>query len=258
MLKRFFEKFDNFVFDLGGTIWKWDYLLDGVRETLQILRNFEKNVYFFTDNTILTREGIVNKLRRFGLSVETDNVITSTQAAVKVFERKKVYVIGEGLITEFRKHNIKVVTSGVDAVVIGLDRNMGYEKIVKAIELVEKGAKLYKMSKSNIFLNGDKKLPDAGAISKLIETVTGKKAFLIGSPSKYMVELFKELDLDSEKTVLIGDECDSDIALGNTLGYTTVLVTTGIDTEMDYLKARGINEPNLIINSIRDILERGG
>ncbi len=254
MIKNFFKKFDNFVFDLGGTIWKWDYLIDGVRETLQILRNFNKRIIFFTDNTLLTREGYVNKLRKFGISVEKDEVITSSMAAVKLFENKKVFTVGEGLITELRKGNVKVVTTEVDHVVLGLDRNLSYEKLSLMIDLVNKGAKFYKMSKSNLFLNGNKVLPDVGAISKVVELVTGKKAVLIGSPSKYMVEVFKGLNLDPEKTVLIGDECDSDIALGNTLGYTTVLVTTGIDTEMDYLKARGINEPNLIINSVKDIL----
>jgi ribonucleotide monophosphatase NagD (HAD superfamily) len=69
-----------------------------------------------------------------------------------------------------------------------------------------------------------------------------------------MVEVFRSLQLDPKKTILFGDECDSDIALGNLLGYTTVLVTTGRDGEADYLKARGINEPTLIIKSVKNIL----
>jgi len=254
MLKKFFDKFENFIFDLGGTVWKWNFLIKGFEEVYQILENFGKNIYFFTDNTLLTREGYVNKLRSFGIETGKEKIITPSKVATRLFEGKKVFCIGEGLITDLRKGNVKVASGKVDAVIVGLDRAVNYEKLSKACELVLNGVKFYKTSKNNIFMYGEKILPGAGAISKVIELVTGKKSELLGAPSKYMVREFESLDLEPKKTVLFGDECDSDIALGNTLGYTTVLVTTGRDKEVDYLKARGINEPNLIIKSVKGIL----
>ncbi len=254
MLKKFFKRFDNFIFDLGGTTWKWNFLIKGFEEVYQILENFGKNIYFFTDNTLLTREGYVNKLKSFGIETDINRIITPSLVAAKLFKGKKVFCIGEGLITDLRKGDVKVTSSNADAVLIGLDRSLNYEKLAKAVELVLKGVKFYKTSKNNVFMFGEKLLPGTGAISKVIELTTGKKSELLGSPSKHMVREFDSLGLDSKKTVLFGDECDSDIALGNMLGYTTVLVTTGRDKEVDYLKARGVNEPNLIIKSVKGIL----
>ena len=255
MLKKYFERFENFVFDMNGTIWRWSELVPGFAQVFQILENFGKNVYLFTDSTLLTKEGFVNKLKTFGIEMEKERIVTPSQVAVKLFQGKKVFCIGEGLITELRKANVKVTDSRADAVLIGMDRNVNYDKLRKACEMVLENVKLYKTSKNNVFFNGSRIMPNAGAIAKVVEATTGKKAELIGAPSKYMVKEFEELNLEPEKTVLFGDECDTDIALGNVLGYTTVLVTTGKDGEADYLKARGINEPKLVMKSVKGILK---
>lgn len=254
MLKKFFQKFENFIFDLDGTVWRWTELIKGFEKVYQILRNLGKNIYFVTDSTLLTRDGYAKKLQNFGLDVKADHIINPSLPAVEILRGKKVFCIGEGLITDLRKAGIKVTSSNPDAVLVGMDRTVNYEKLSMAVGFIMKGAVFFKTAKSNIFINGNKILPGTGAIAKVIELTTGKKPQLIGAPSKYMVNVFESLGLKPEKTVLFGDECDSDIALGNVLGYTTVLVTTGRDGEIDYLKARGINEPNLVLKSVEDVL----
>lgn len=254
MLKKFFQEFENFIFDLGGTVWRWNELIKGFEKVYQILRNLGKNIYFITDNTLLTRDGYAKKLQNFGIDAKVDQIINPSIPATKIFKGKKVFCIGEGLITDLRKAGIKVTSSNPDVVLVGMDRTVNYEKLSMAVDFVMKNANFFKTSKSNLFINGNKILPGTGAIAKVIELTTGKKPQLIGSPSKHIAAILESLGLEAEKTVIFGDECDSDIALGNMLGYTTVLVTTGRDGEIDYLKARGINEPKLVLKSVEDIL----
>jgi len=246
--------FENFIFDLDGTVWKWTELIKGFEKVYQILKRLGKEVYFVTDNTLLTRDGYAKKLQNFGIDVKPNHIINPSIPATKILKNKKVFCIGEGLITDLRKAGIKVTSSNPEVVLVGMDRTVNYEKLSMAVEFIMKGASFFKTSKSNIFINGNKILPGTGAIAKVIELTTGKKSKLLGAPSKYMVEVFESINLDPKKTVLFGDECDSDIALGNMLGYTTVLVTTGKDSTIEYLKARGINEPKLVLKSIEEIL----
>ncbi len=254
MLKRLFDKFENFIFDLDGTVWRWNYLIRGFERVYQILKNLGKNIYFFTDNTLLTQEGYVKKLQNFGIDAQKESVITPSLIACEILQGKKVFCIGEGLITDLRKAGIKVTDSKPDAVLIGMDRTVTYEKLSRAVDMILNKAEFYKASKSNVFLNGEKILPGTGAIAKVVELASRRKPVLLGAPSKYMVNYFKSLNLNPERTVLFGDECDSDIALGNLLKYTTVLVTTGRDGEIEYLKARGVNEPRLVLKSVAEIL----
>ena len=255
MLKRFFQEFENFVFDLDGTTWRWTELSEDFYRVYQALVREGKNIYFISDNTLLTREGLLKKLHNFGIEAKLENLVTPSLIAKDVLLGKRVFCIGEGLITDLRKHGIKVSSSKPDAVVVGMDRTLTYEKLCKAVEFVVEGTGLFKTSKSPVFINGRKLYPGVGAIAKLLEMVCNKKAELLGAPSKFMINFIStELNLDPKKTVLFGDECDTDMALGNMLGFTTVLVISRKEKEIEYLKARGINEPKIVIKSLKQIL----
>lgn len=253
MLDKKFAGFDNFLFDLDGTVWRWTELIPGVLKVFQILKRMEKNILFVTNNVLLTREGFAKKLQNFGVSTRAQQIINPSLVAVQVCKGKKVFCLGEGLITELRKEKIRTVDAKPDVVLIGEDRTITYDKLAKASQFAET-AKFYKTAIGGVFIYGNKKLPGTGAIAKAVEFTCGKEAELIGKPSKYMQNILRELKLEPEKTILFGDECNSDIALGNRLGFRTVLVLSGRDTEGDYLAARGESEPSMVLKSIAEIM----
>ena len=67
MIERKFKKYDNFVFDLDGTVWNWDNLIPKAINLFSILKKEKKNVYFVTNNTALTLAGFAKKLQNFGI-----------------------------------------------------------------------------------------------------------------------------------------------------------------------------------------------
>lgn len=255
MLNRKFEDFDNFVFDLDGTVWYWTRLVDKASSVFSELRRQGKRVHFITNNTLLTKEGFAKKLQGLGISVRPEQVTTPSEVAVSLFKRKKVFCIGEGMITELRNNRIALTDHKPDVVLMAEDRGITYDKLAKACILVEGGAKFYKTAEGRIFFFGNKRIPGGGALATVIESCTYKKAELIGKPSEHMTHIVRGLGLEPEKTVFVGDELNTDVLLGKRLGFTTALTLTGRDTRKDYEIAKGDTEPDFVLKSIADLVK---
>lgn len=255
MLDKRFSGFDNFIFDLDGTVWYWTELIPKATQVFQVLRRYEKNVLFVTNNTLLTREGLAKKLQNFGIEAVRKQILNPAITAINLFQGKRVFCLGEGIITDLRSAKIKVVDSKPDVVSICNDRMLTYEKLAKACDFVNTGTKLYKDAAGGVWFYGKKRMPGSGAIAAAVENCCGKSAELYGKPSAHMIKIIRLLNLKPDKTVWFGDECDSDIVMGNKLGFKTALVLTGRDSEKDYLSAKGDFEPKMVIKSIASILK---
>ncbi|KAG5116245.1 hypothetical protein JHK84_042358 [Glycine max] len=88
------------LFDCDGVIWKGDELIDGVPQTLEMLRAKGKKLVFVTNNSLKSRSQYAEKFRSLGISVSQDEIFSSSFAAAMYL---KVYVIGgEGILEELR------------------------------------------------------------------------------------------------------------------------------------------------------------
>ncbi len=244
-----FGRFKTFIFDLDGTVWTWDKLIPGAEKILNNLIKEGKQCLFITNNTILPRDGIVKKLRTFGIPVNKNEVITSSFVAAEYLRGKKarVFAIGDGIKKEL-KAVAKITEKKPDYVVVGHDFNFNYEKLSLACTAIKNGAKFLSCGKGRYFIHGNKLDIGTGVFVNTIEYATGKKSILIGKPSRFMnyfIDLFNASP--KKQTVLIGDELAADIKTGQDLGYFTVLVRTGIDKITKKIK------PDMVINSIADI-----
>ncbi|MBR9682112.1 MAG: HAD-IIA family hydrolase [Candidatus Aenigmarchaeota archaeon] len=253
MLARRFKKYDNFLFDLDGTVWKWTKLIPGAIRLFQALKRENKNIYFFTNNVILTRESFARKLSNFGINATETQILNPSLPAIDLLQGNKVFVIGEGIITDLKKARIKIVSSNADAVFVSTDRHVDYNKLEKASDFVRNGAEFYTNAKGGKWVYGDKIRVGAGALTKAIEEASDKEAIVIGKPSYHMAKKIQELGLDKSKTLIIGDEM-TDIIIGNRLKFDTALVLTGIATKKDYNDSKGLNIPKYLLNSISDII----
>uniref|UniRef100_A0A7N2KQT6 Phosphoglycolate phosphatase n=1 Tax=Quercus lobata TaxID=97700 RepID=A0A7N2KQT6_QUELO len=98
---------ETFVFDCDGVIWKGDKLIDGVPETLDMLRSKGKRLVFVTNNSTKSRKQYGKKFETLGLNVNEEEIFASSFAAAAYLKSinfpkdKKVYVIGEdGILKE--------------------------------------------------------------------------------------------------------------------------------------------------------------
>jgi HAD superfamily hydrolase (TIGR01450 family) len=245
-----FKKFNTFILDLDGTVWNWESLYPGVKETIEKLKEEGKQVLFVSNNSMLCRRKMVEKLRSFGIKLEDNDLITSSFVAANYLKIKEAsaFAIGEGVKEELMEAGVEINENKPDYLVVGQDLNFNAEKLMKAYEIVKNGAKILATARGKVYFEGEKLRPATGVWVNTIEFITDKKAKLIGKPSNEMLETIQLFVCSPRKqTVLIGDECDSDIMAGKILGYYTVLVRTGIDKEAKKVK------PDLIIDSLAEI-----
>jgi HAD superfamily hydrolase (TIGR01450 family) len=251
-----FRKFDTFIFDLDGTVWKWDRLVPGARDVIARLKAEGKRVLFITNNTILSQLGLVKKLWRFDVDAKYDDVITPAAAAAKLFKRMKkgesVLVLGKGLREDMESRGVRT-TNRVTAnyVLVGHDIKFDYMKLMTASAALQRGARLYTTARGRYFTVGNDMWPGTGVITTAIEYASGKTAELLGKPSKHMMRVIKSaVKSKPGRTVLIGDESAADVRIGKDLGYKTVLVRTGVDAKA---RIRGRLRPDAVLKSVASI-----
>ncbi|XP_057962419.1 phosphoglycolate phosphatase 2 isoform X1 [Malania oleifera] len=104
-----FDSVDAFLFDCDGVIWKGDKLIDGVAQTLEMLRSKGKRLVFVTNNSTKSRRQYAKKFCSLGIVVSEDEIFSSSFAAAMYLKaidfppEKKVYVIGqEGILEELQ------------------------------------------------------------------------------------------------------------------------------------------------------------
>jgi len=247
-----FDKFKTFIFDLDGTVWCWTNLFPRVKEVIDKLNNSGKQVLFVTNNTLVTRKDLAKRLNAFGIEAKEKNVLNPSILIAKQIKKKggKAIVFCEALKKDLKKLGIKIVEKPpADFLVVGYDQKFNDRKLRIGVEALEKGAKFLISARGKHFIYGKKVISGTGVVVDIIEKMSGKKATLLGKPSKPFQRLV-ELNVKSSRkeTALFGDELKSDVVLGKNAGYFTVLVRTGVDK-----KAKGKIKPVLVLNSVADI-----
>jgi 4-nitrophenyl phosphatase len=252
-----FNRFSTFIFDLDGTIWKWNRLVSGAKETIERLQKEKKQVLFITNNTMLSRYKLTKKIWRFDIDVKYKNIVNSGLAAAKYFKQRmkrneRVLAISKGLRDDLTAGKVKTTNRATaDYVVVGHDIRFDYMKLLTAVEALRCGAKLYATARGRYFVMGNDMWPGTGVLVEAIEYASRKKARLLGKPSTPMLDVIRDVNKSwPSKTVLIGDEIKSDIAAGKKLGYYTILVKTGVDRSA---KVKRKMRPDLVVKSVADI-----
>ncbi len=248
----------GFICDMDGVIYHGNKILDGVREFVNWLNSENKNYLFLTNSPERTPLELSRKLSRLGLDVSEEHFYTSALATAKFLKTQgtglSAYVIGEaGVMNALYDAGIYMNDVNPDYVIVSETRNYSFEKIEKAIALVNKGARLIG---TNPDLTGPTEtgvMPATGSLISPIEMATGKKAYFIGKPNPLIIRhAMKKLDTHSVDTVIIGDRMDTDIVSGIESSIDTVLVLSGVTSldEIDNFPYR----PTYVLNGVGDIV----
>ena len=136
---------DVFLFDMDGTLNMGERPIDGAMETLRILTEKGKKVYFVTNNSSKARIDYQKKIARLGYNAELDQIVTSGMATAsylnKNFSNSKIYVLGtETLKNELRNYDIHITEEeDADVMVLAFDTELTYQKLWKATNIVAAG-----------------------------------------------------------------------------------------------------------------------
>ncbi|HJV31473.1 MAG TPA: TIGR01457 family HAD-type hydrolase [Bacillales bacterium] len=231
------KTYKGYLIDLDGTMYKGSERIEAASDFVK--RLCEKNIpyLFVTNNSSRTPAQVAEKLLQFDIPANENLVFTTSQATANyIYDRKKdasVYVIGEeGIRTALEEKGFVFAGENADFVVVGIDREINYEKLAIACLAVRNGATF-------ISTNGDIALPTErgllpgnGSLTSVITVSTQTQPIFIGKPESIIMEqALKVLGTTKEETLMVGDYYDTDILAGMNAGMDTLLVHTGVTTK---------------------------
>lgn len=256
-LRNKISKIKGIIFDLDGCIYIGDRPVEGAVEIVSMVRSLGYRILFLTNNSSLSREGYVRKLRGMGIDTSIDEVLTSGYATAKyILERygpSNILAITEnGFIEEAIElgHNVLPISmwEKADILVAGLDREFNYQKLRAALRAVLKGA---------IFIatNEDRTLPTelgpdpgAGSIVAAISFATNVKPIIIGKPSRIIMDMALDImKMRPKDVMLVGDRLETDVMAAKSSGMVSVLIS-------DRRPKKG-PKPDFVIGSISSLAE---
>jgi len=239
-------------FDLDGTIYIGDTIVDGVLEILDFLKKKNVRVFYFTNNSAKTRKDIHDKLKKLGLNPAINVVYNTTYATAEYLKKnnfRKVYCCGSsGLQEEITSAGIACVKDeeSPDAVVVGLDHGFNYEKMTVALNILrKKDCRFIICNRDRTYpVENSKLMPGCGPIVAAIEYAANRQPdVIIGKPATFMLELLcKDWDLLNEEILIVGDTFDSDIAMADAYGSPSLLLDMNNEYSGKNRKIRSIIE----------------
>ena len=157
------------------------------------------------------------------------------------------------LEASFSASGIELSACDPDVVVIGYDTTLTYTRLSAFCLFVRLGLPYIATHPDINCPSPEGPLPDIGAIMRLVEASTGRKAdVVIGKPNPGIVNaLAEEWGLEPKEMVMVGDRLYTDIALGKTAGVRTVLVLSGETSRDDLENAK--SQPDLVCENLADL-----
>lgn len=260
MLQDIFLRFNGFIFDLDGTIYRESKIIDGALQVFQVLKELNKKFVFVSNRTTSTKSDYKEKLNSLGIECEENQIITSSEVTKNYLlnnhKNEKVFVIGEDNFVNYLKiSGVKIANHKIDIVLVTLDRTLTFEKIYTAQKALQRGAKFFAANIDFTCPVENDEILDAGFTITALENLTGRKLELnFGKPSKFIIqEILTRISLPVNECVLIGDRLETDILMANQNGISSVLVLSGV-TKKEELHFSQI-KPNFVLNSVADLIK---
>lgn len=231
------RKIRHVALDMDGTIYLGDRLFPSTPAFLAQLQKLQIGYSFLTNNSSHSREDYVQKLRRMGLAITSDQVYTSTHATAEFLQAqfptlRRLFVLGTpSMQQEMQSLGFTLADENTppEAVVVGFDRTLQYDRLCQAAWWISRGLPFIATHPDRICpTNLPTVLVDCGSICAALEHATGRAPVVIGKPDPRMLAgLRLRLGFQPEQVAMVGDRLTTDMALArasNTLG---ILVLTG-------------------------------
>ncbi len=252
----------GFLIDMDGTIVIGRRALPGARRLLAEVRSRGAPLLVLSNNSSERRETFHERLVAAGLEVGLEEVLTSGDAAcdhlLATTPHRRVFLLGTPALRSLfsaRGFELAAVDEEAPAVVVAFDKTLTYAGLRHACRLLFDGADYFATHPDFTCITPEGLIPDAGAILAAIGSVTHREPVIIGKPETPMVQAaLARLGTRAEETLLVGDQCDTDVPMGVRHGLLTVLVLSG---ETSAERARHVEpQPHLILSGVGDLADR--
>jgi len=234
------DRYDLVILDLDGVVVLGDRPVAGAPEALARLRESGKTIRFVTNNASRRASEVAELLTRLGVQASDREVLTSAGAAAALLKRElepdaKVLVVGAAaLIEEVAAQGLQVVDSAEAnpvAVVQGYGPEVGWRHLAEACVAVRAGARWVATNTDRTLPTPRGALPGNGALVAALATALDRGPdIVVGKPEPELF-LAAARDAGAERSLVVGDRLDTDIAGAHRAGMDSLLVLTGVADE---------------------------
>ena len=244
--------------DIDGVLHVSGEPIRGAPGAVRQLRENGHRLRFVTNNTTHSRRSLAGELRDLGFELDDGELQTTALAAAPRAGGRRVLALTMAAVLE-DLDGVELVGEDADAVLIGgadeteeTNRVFTYMNLARAFSELEGGAELYCLHRNRWWQTSRGPLLDSGCFVAGLEYVADIEAVVLGKPSSaYFGAAVEALDAEPERTWMVGDDIDADVAGAQRFGLRTALVRTG-KFRPDEVE-RGTVSPDVILSSIADL-----
>lgn len=229
---------DGLVLDLDGVVYRGDDPVPGAAEAIARARSAGVQVVFCTNNSSATVAQYVERLARVGVDALPEEIVTSAVVTAEVLLDRGAagagaIVVGrDGIREALRSAGVRVIddptVEAADYVVVGWDRRFTWEAMRRAAAAARAGAGLIATNDDATYPAPAGLWPGAGAILASIEVASGRRAEVMGKPHRPMMEVAARHLPGARRIAMVGDRPETDLDGARSMGWTTVLVLSGV------------------------------
>ena len=248
-------KHKGYLIDLDGTIYLGDEVIPAGKRFIERLQAQQLPFLFVTNNSSRLPEEVAERLaNQFDIHVTTNHVYTSSLATRDYMKRldkgNKVYVIGEtGLKQVLSEAGFELTSDQPDYVVVGLDKQLTYDKLATATLAILNGAYFIGTNPDKNIPTSQGMLPSNGPTLSYLTTATGVQPDVVGKPNAILMnEALAILGVSKEEAVMVGDNYDTDIKAGLNNNIPSLLVLSGFTKAEDLPHLP--KQPDYIVESL--------
>ena len=248
---------EAFLIDLDGVLYVGETPVPGAVDTISYMRDNGYHFRFVSNTTRRSRETISQQLESMGFEIPVSHIFTPAMAAVS-------YIKGKGeteadilttpeVSAEITREGIQHRREGARFVVVGDAGDLfTYALLNEAFRQLLEGAELIALEKDRYWMGTDGMMISAGPFVSALEYASGKKAVVMGKPSRaFFMLALASMNAQHGHAVMIGDDVVTDTGGAVANGLSGILVKTGKFRQESLANAE--TPPTKVINSIADL-----
>ncbi|GAD51556.1 phosphoglycolate phosphatase [Halarchaeum acidiphilum MH1-52-1] len=244
--------------DLDGTVWRGRSAVPGASAGLRTLRDAAVPIVFLTNNTGVRRDAVTSRLDAIGVAYEDEPVVTAAWATAAYLAEHRpdasVHVMGRDTVeAEIEDAGLDVSAEGpADVVVVGYDDRVSFARLTAALRAFGPGTVFVATNRDRTTPSEDGPIPGANAFVSAVSGMVEQDPVVLGKPETRMAELAAARhDVPVHDCLMIGDNLETDILMGERAGMDTALVCSGVSTRDDV--AASDVEPTYVIDDLGEI-----
>jgi HAD superfamily hydrolase (TIGR01450 family) len=245
------------VCDLDGVIYLGDEGIAGAGSALGAIAGNGIDVLFVTNNSTKTPQEVAGKIAATtGYAADQGAIVTSgvvTAAALAGKAHRALVVGGHAIDVALADVGIEVTTrwEEAEAVVVGLDRELTYDKLASATLALRNGALFYATNTDATYPTPQGQLPGGGVMVAALALSSGVSPLVFGKPEPAMCHYLA--DRVGGGVLVVGDRPETDVALARRAGWGSVLVLSGATASRDEIP--DAYPPDIVLESIADLAD---